>query len=186
MEAAMATMTERGYLATTVEDIARQASVSLTVFYEHFDSKEDIFIALLNAGKTKLFEVALPAFQEPAEWPEKVRSAFETTFAFFAAEPVFARLAKVEAYAAGTNVLDRRDSMIAAEMDGFLGLGYVLAPKTPAIYGEAIGGAIYELLHRLAQGAGTESTSSAAPLATYIALAPFLGPDKACAVANGE
>ena len=35
------------------------------------------------------------------------------------------------------------------------------------------------------RGGGTESLPRIAPLMTYVALAPFLGAEEACAVANG-
>ena len=156
MAATLATMTERGYQATTVEDIAKHASVSLTTFHEHFDSKEDIFIAVLDAGKVQLFARTLPAFQRSKNWPEGVRAAFEAMFAFFAAEPAFARVAMIEVLAAGTTALDRGDRTIEG-LERFLGPGYELEPTTPPIAAEAIGEAICELLYRQAQSTSQES-----------------------------
>ena len=36
------------------------------------------------------------------------------------------------------------------------------------------------------KGGGAESMQEVAPLATYITLAPFIGAEQACTVANGD
>lgn len=45
---------------------------------------------------------------------------------------------------------------------------------------------MYELIYSQVRSGGAKSLPQAAPLMTYIALAPFLGAEKACAVANGD
>jgi hypothetical protein len=106
-------------------------------------------------------------------------------FAFFAAEPAFARMAMVEVYAAGTAALDRRDRTVGS-LQVLLDPGFERAPKTPRIASEAIGGATYALIYRQIRSEGPESLPMLTPSATYIALAPFLGPAEALAVANGR
>jgi AcrR family transcriptional regulator len=64
--------------------------------------------------------------------------------------------------------------------------GYQLAPDTSPIAAEAIGGAIYALIYDQVKAGGPESLPQIAPLATYITLAPFLGAEEACAVANND
>jgi hypothetical protein len=62
----------------------------------------------------------------------------------------------------------------------------VESPETTPIAPEAIGGAIYALLHDQMRAGSPPRLAQIAPLATYITLAPFLGAEAACAVANGE
>jgi AcrR family transcriptional regulator len=182
--AATAAIVERGYPAATVGEIAERASASLSTFYEHFDGKEDVFVAALEAGQAQMFEATLPAFQEAQEWPAAVRGAFAAMTDFLAEQPSFARLAIVEIFSGTTRALERRDRTIEG-LQAVLVPGYERAPATPAIAAEAIGGATYELVYRQVRSGGAESLPRAAPLMTYVALAPFLGADEACAVANG-
>jgi AcrR family transcriptional regulator len=45
-EAAMVVFTRKGYAATTLVDIAKEAGVSSSALYQYFRSKEDLFLAL--------------------------------------------------------------------------------------------------------------------------------------------
>src|SRR5581483_200453 len=54
LDAALAVFVERGYVASTVEDIIERAGTSRRTFYAHFRSKVDIFI---EAGATLLPEI---------------------------------------------------------------------------------------------------------------------------------
>jgi AcrR family transcriptional regulator len=185
VRAATETVVEKGYQGTTIADIVAAAAVSLTTFYRHFDGKDDVLTTALDASQGRLFEMTLPAYKGAADWPAAVRSAFETMFALFTEEPAFARLALVEIYAAGASALDRRDRTID-ELVGFLAPGYERSPEVSPVAAEAIGGAIQALLHEQVCRHGPESLPELAPTATYLTLAPFLGAEEACAVANGE
>jgi AcrR family transcriptional regulator len=48
VEAASQTFAERGYLGASMERIAAAAGVSAPLLYEHFDSKKDLYIELLD------------------------------------------------------------------------------------------------------------------------------------------
>ena len=173
--AATETIAERGYPAATIGEIVERASASLSTFYEHFEGKEDVFVAALEAGQAQLFAVTQPAYRRAKEWPAAVRASFEAMVDFLAAHPAFAQLAMVEIFSGTTRALERRDRTVEGLM-GFLDPGYERSPKTPAIAAEAIGGAVYELVYRRVRSGGVESLPQAAPLMTYLALAPFLGP----------
>jgi hypothetical protein len=51
---------------------------------------------------------------------------------------------------------------------------------------EAIAATVYALLREQLRKDGPASLGTAVPLATYITLVTFVGPDRALAVANGE
>ncbi|MFE2551187.1 TetR/AcrR family transcriptional regulator [Streptomyces sp. NPDC059355] len=65
-ETAAALFAERGYEATTVEDIAAAAGVSLRTFYRYCSSKEDALTPLVTSGVGQLVD-ALAA--QPADEP---------------------------------------------------------------------------------------------------------------------
>jgi hypothetical protein len=51
---------------------------------------------------------------------------------------------------------------------------------------EAVAATVYALLREQVRSDGPESLGAVIPLATYITLVTFVGPDRALAVANGE
>jgi AcrR family transcriptional regulator len=176
---------EKGYPATTVGAIVERGSTSLTTFYSYFADKEEAVLAALDSGAALLLAAVLPAFRRSPEWPLAIRGAFGAMFAYAQEEPAFARLGALEVYAAGGRALAQRDQVMEG-LQALLAPGYELAPTTSPIAAEAIGGAIYALTYDQIRAAGPESLPEIAPLATYIALAPFLGPEQACEVANGD
>jgi AcrR family transcriptional regulator len=171
--------------ATTIDEIVGLAGVSLSTFYEHYEGKEEAVAAALDAGEARLFALIGPAYKRAKDWPGAVRAAFEAMFAFFAAEPQLARMAMVEVYTAASATRERRERTIRA-LQRYLAPGYELSPGTPAIAAEAIGGATYALVYEQIRRHGPRSLPRVAPLATYLALAPFLGAEEACAGARGQ
>ncbi len=71
-------------------------------------------------------------------------------------------------------------------MQALLVPGYELKPDASPVAAEAIGGAIYSMIYDQVRRGATESMQEIAPLATYVTLAPFIGVEEACAVANGD
>jgi AcrR family transcriptional regulator len=177
-------ISERGFPKASVRGIIARASTSSETFYKHFDGKEDVFAAALDAGGERLGATIRDAYDGETRWPDAVRASLEAICDFLAQERAFAQLALVAILTGTTSVLDRRDRGIGS-LQRFLEPGYEEAPQTPAIAAEAIGGAIWELIYRRVRAGGAESLGEAAPLLTYLALAPFLGAEEACAVANG-
>jgi AcrR family transcriptional regulator len=184
MAAACETVAERGYQAARVEEFVARASVSLSTFYEHFDGKEDVVAATLEAGQAQLLAATLPAYRRARGWPGAVRASFEAMTDFLAAHPSFARLGIVEIFSGTMRALERRDRTIEG-LERFLDPGFEQSPETPRIAAEAIGGATYTLIYERIRSEGPQGLPGVAPLMTYIALAPFLGAEEACEVANG-
>jgi glutathione S-transferase len=126
----------------------------------------------------------LPAFRRAPDWQNAVHQAFEAMFAFGVEEPEYSRLGAVEMYAAGKRALETRDR-IMEPLEALLGPGYELAPETPPIAAEAIGGAIHALAHDQVKARGPESLPELVPMSTYLTLAPFLGAEEAYELALG-
>ena len=87
---------ERGYRATTVTEIVKAASVSSRVFYEHFSSKEECFLAAFDAVLGHLQELIAAAVEPHSDWPQQVIATLRTALRFFTAESDLARLCLVE------------------------------------------------------------------------------------------
>jgi AcrR family transcriptional regulator len=178
LRALAATVAEKGYAATTVAEVIERAATSYRVFYGHFASKEEAFLAALDSGSAQMLASVLPAFHRARSWPQSVRAAYEAMFAFALEEPEYTRLGAVEMFTVGSEALRRRDGVMEG-LEALLTPGYESAPETPPIAAEAIGGAIYALIHDQVKRKGAESLPELAPMATYMTLAPFLGAEEA-------
>jgi len=185
MRAVAEAVAERGYVETTLDDIVSRASCSLSTFYSYFENKEEAMLATLDRGGALLLATVLPAFRRGGEWPQAVRTALGAMLSYAVEEPAFAKLGAVDVYAAGRRALEQRDQVMEG-MGVLLAQGYEIEPAASPIAAEAIGGAIYALTYDQVQTGGPESLPEIAPLATYIALTPFLGPAEAARVANGD
>lgn len=177
---------EDGYAALTVEGIAERAAVSLHAFYEHFNGKEDAFLVAYEVGHAKGLSVVERAFATQADWRLGVRDGISALFDFLASEPAFAHLALVEALTATRRTAERASDGIAAYAEmlipGAEEASELVLP--PAVTIEAIAGGIFELCLTYALQGRTESLSELLPRATYFALAPFIGPERAGSLAS--
>jgi AcrR family transcriptional regulator len=174
LRALAATVADRGYKATTVAEVVDRAQTSQRVFYGHFDNKEEALLAALDSGSAQMLAAVLPAFRRADSWQESVRAAYEAMLAFGIEEPEYTQLGAVEMYTAGRRALQTRDAVMAG-LEELLMPGFELAPQTPPIAPEAIGGAIYALINQQVKTKGPESMPELVPMATYITLAPFVG-----------
>jgi AcrR family transcriptional regulator len=176
---------EKGYGAMNTDDIAARASISLSTFYEHFTDKRDALLAALEMGGAQITASAVPAARRAGDWQDSVRALYEAMCAYFVAEPAMAQLATVGVYGAGPQALARRDRVIES-LSEMLSPGFEENPEAPRASAEAIGGAVYALMREQVRRAGPQSLTAVIPLATYLTLVGFVGPERAWAVANGE
>jgi AcrR family transcriptional regulator len=114
--AALAQVTaERGYKATTITEIVKVASVSTRAFYEHFEGKEEIFLAAFEAVLDHLEELLAAAVEPVPDWPHRVIAALRAALSFFDAEPDLARLVLVEPITATSTIAVRfREAVVSA------------------------------------------------------------------------
>jgi AcrR family transcriptional regulator len=68
---------EDGYPGTTIAEIVRRARTSRRTFYEHFDSREACFVALLTDANAEQVRQISAAVDATAPWPDQVRQAIE-------------------------------------------------------------------------------------------------------------
>jgi AcrR family transcriptional regulator len=174
-----------GFAALNVEDIAEQAAVSLKAFYEHFAGKEDAFLVAYEIGHGKGLAFAERAYIAESDWRLGVRAGIAALFEFLATEPSFAHIALIDVLIATARTAERSNVGVQA-------FARMLVPRTEEAPGrspvlavtiEAIAGGVFELcLHYAFQGRIRELPELTVS-ATYVALAPFLGPEEAARVA---
>jgi len=56
LDSALAVFADRGYHASSIDDIAREAGVSKALIYEHFPSKQELYAELIEHHADELFE----------------------------------------------------------------------------------------------------------------------------------
>lgn len=177
---------EKGYAATKIADIAAAASISQSTFYAHFEDKREALTTALDYSGAQLSAMTLPAVRRARAWPDAVRIAYGSMCGFLAAEPAFARLRTVAIYAVGPEAIEQRDAAATKILASILPAPSAGGPEISPLVAEAIIGAVYMAIHEHVRKHGTDSLPELAPLLTYVTLAPLLGPERACEVANGD
>lgn len=72
-----ASIAERGYAATTIADIVREAQTSRRTFYAEFATREECYIELLRATIETLAQRIAAAVDVEASWPSQVAQAVD-------------------------------------------------------------------------------------------------------------
>jgi AcrR family transcriptional regulator/Mn-dependent DtxR family transcriptional regulator len=176
---------ERGYGGATIHEVAKQGSMSPSTFYANFRDKEDALLAAIDSAGAQLVTATMTAFHRSADWGAAVRAAIGSGLNFLASRPAMAQLLAVELFAGGMKAVARRGQTLSP-LAGLLAQGYRIRPETPPIATEAIAGGIAELVNLRIRKDGPASLPALAPICAYIALAPFLGAERATEVANGD
>ncbi|MBX7452195.1 TetR/AcrR family transcriptional regulator [Mycolicibacterium sp. 3033] len=106
-KALAAVMSINGFANTTVDDVIKEAKVSRATFYEHFDSKQDLFMSGYGRAQRHMIASirALPVSGTPME---RFGVMLDRYLGFIALDPVTARLYLLEVYAAGPDAMRRR------------------------------------------------------------------------------
>jgi AcrR family transcriptional regulator len=92
-EAATALFAERGYAATTIDDIVTAAGVTKPMLYRHFESKQALVMSLLERHRDELAAAPLDVLlaTEQAPFPERLDAMLDAWFGYVEAHP-FVRL----------------------------------------------------------------------------------------------
>jgi AcrR family transcriptional regulator len=181
----LAAVGEEGYVPTTVADVIKRAGVSRKTFYEHFNDKEDCYIAALDVVLTKFGAALAETFKAEGNWRSGIRAALDLMVDTLVQDPGIGRACLVEPLAAGPAGLERIDQIVAAFTE-YLDRGRKesgLGRKMPPSVGEGVVGACHRVLSaRLINGTLTERPP-VLPTLVYLALSPYIGPEAAAAEA---
>jgi AcrR family transcriptional regulator len=169
---------DRGYGQVTVEEIVKQASMSPTTFYAEFADKREAMLAAIDSAGAQMVAATLPAFRRNADWPAALRTAFIDLLAYLASRPALARLVFVEAYAAGTDALQRRAEALSP-LTALLAPGAVHTQSPSGVVTEIVWAAVLGMIQQQIRESGAHTLPALAPSLTFIALGPYLGSDAA-------
>jgi AcrR family transcriptional regulator len=152
----------KGYGPVAVADVIARAGVSRKTFYEHFDNKEECFLAAYDAGVELILDAIDAAIRDAAPGgPLAIARAGTARYLeTLAANPAFARTFLIEVLAAGPRALERRARVHArfAEQLATIDRAARGSGGQPSPYAfRACVGAIHELVtdHVLRRGAET-------------------------------
>jgi AcrR family transcriptional regulator len=115
LEAMLASVAERGYLATTVPQVVADARVSRNAFYALFRDKTDCFLAVCDHLAEDLLDELFAVRAD--DWTAALREGTATYLRFWQERPAFARTYFVELPAAGPRAVAQRDRQYARFRD---------------------------------------------------------------------
>jgi AcrR family transcriptional regulator len=174
---------EGGYSRLTAQAIAERADISERAFLAHFKSKDEAFAAAVELGHMKALALVDRARAGARDWGDAVRHAVYVWLEFLASEPLFTRMAFVDAPLAGP-AMTRRAYEHALGYTRLLLDGAPQRRRPPQIAPEAAVQGIFELaFHHAIQGKAEELLQVTRE-ATYLVLAPFLGVTEAAELSN--
>jgi len=71
-----------GYHSVSMDTVAKEAGVTKPILYDHFPSKRDLYLALLDADLTTLHDRVRAALDAPTGNRERIRQSFKAYFDF--------------------------------------------------------------------------------------------------------
>jgi AcrR family transcriptional regulator len=181
LAAMIATVTEIGYNALTVQNVLARAGISRPTFYEQFEDKEDCFLAAFDACTAQMWEriEAAVASAGPG-WREQLRSGIATLLQFIAEEREAARVVIVEARASSPAGLLRRDAVLdrfASCIDALVREDLDESPS--AIAAAGVVGGIESVLYARLQKGETGDLDALLPSLMYFAVLAYAGNEAA-------
>jgi AcrR family transcriptional regulator len=185
----VAVCAEKGYPATTVEDVTARAGVSRRTFCDLFTDKEDCFVAAYDRiAERALGEVSEAFAAGKGGWPRQLATGLRALIELFGAEPPLARVVIVEVLAAGRRALEHRDAALARFIVFFEG-GHARLPammEGQELLAQAVIGGLYEALYSYILDGQTERLPELMPDLVYCALVPYIGHTAALAAGEAE
>jgi AcrR family transcriptional regulator len=176
----------RGYRATTITEVVKFASVSTRDFYEHFDDKEECFLATFDAVRDHLGDLIATAGASRPDWPGQVIAALRAALEFFSDEPDLARLFLLESVSATPTIAIRFRETVLACVPA-LAAGRAELADADSLLPEAessIIGGIVSLATRSIVAGDTDKLPDLLPDLAEFALSPYLGLDRALELAS--
>ena len=176
LDAVVRAVAERGYARVTVADVVGVAGVSRRTFYEHFEDKQDCFLAAYRTGVEFIIgEIVGVAGEAEEDWRVRLRVALDTYTHVLASEPTFARTLLIDVLGAGSEAIELRQQLYELFVQRFHGLSERAAEEDPAIgavpdvFLRALVGGIGELVQQHILREGAETLPALAPTLVQIA-----------------
>ena len=171
----------KGFGPVTLAAITARARVNYRVFRRLFASKGDLFVTLLEIGSRRTLATTFSAYFDPGAWPERVWAAGRAYTQFVASNPTIAHVGFVDSYASGPRAAEAMDktlkafTLFLADGDGHVATGRECPPQLAR---DAIAATIFDLGYAHCRSGKSTELTDLLPQAVFIALTPYLGPDR--------
>ncbi len=175
---------ERGAPRASVAHIVERAGISRRTFYEHFEDREDCFLAAFDYALGRAREAVVPAYESGGAWRERVRAGLAALLGFFDEQPGLGALLVIDALGAGPRALERRkellDALIAVVDEGREEVRAGQEP--PPLAADGVVGAVFNVLHarmlerRVGHGADVRRAGAVSPRAGDRSLLALVNP----------
>ncbi|HVY79059.1 MAG TPA: TetR/AcrR family transcriptional regulator [Solirubrobacterales bacterium] len=167
----------QGYPATSLNQVVKTAGVARHTFYEHFESKEALFLSVFDRAAEGALRVTREAIEAaPDPWEEKARAALTALLAHLAADLTLARVCLLESQSAGPEALARYEATLH-EFADLLRSGrdsLAAAAEYPqSLEDITVGGLAWMVGRRLAED--PEGIEQLLPRALEFLLTPYVG-----------
>ncbi|MEX0973507.1 MAG: TetR/AcrR family transcriptional regulator [Solirubrobacterales bacterium] len=183
LEAMVRMSAAKGYEATTVADVVEYAGVSSETFESMFADKEACFLEAYDAVFDVVIAHVTAAFEAASDepWPERIAAGLGALIELLAMEADIARMAMVEATAAGDDARERYRAMFT-RFTPFLEEGRTYSGQAEELPADtarfAVGGAASLIFDEVRAGRGPE-LKRILPDLVFAVLMPYLGPEAA-------
>ncbi|MEJ7876623.1 MAG: TetR/AcrR family transcriptional regulator [Solirubrobacterales bacterium] len=92
LEAALEIFSERGFSEASLDDVAVRGGISKALIYEHFDSKRELQLVLLDTYMHDLIEAVVLAIAKAETDEERLRAGIESFLVYASERPEVLRL----------------------------------------------------------------------------------------------
>jgi AcrR family transcriptional regulator len=170
----------KGYPALSLEEIVSEAAISLQTFYEHFEGKEEAFLATFEMAHSKAMAAINRSLDLRLSWAENVRLGITALTEIIASEPAAGKLACVDILIAYPHMTGRVDEANFSYIE-LLDIGdtgnYPNMP--PPVVREAVVGGLFELMHDYILRGHPERLPDLVDHMMYFLITPFAGSEVA-------
>lgn len=165
---------KEGYATLTVPRVRAAAGVSRRSFDTHFEGVSDCFLATLETLSGRALDTAAPLYLEADDWASGTHRMIANLCRRLAGDPTLASLAFVEVFSPGPEAIHWRGEMIA-KLAARLRRDAPPAWRPSQFAAEASVGAMWGVIHHFVSAGRGARLPLAAPVLSYLALAPALG-----------
>jgi AcrR family transcriptional regulator len=181
-----ALLTDQTFAETTMEQVAKRASMSVRTLYANFAGRDELILAAIDSAGAQAVAAVLPAYRRQPSPPDGIRAALAALLGLLASRPNLAHLLLFGAYEGGGPTLRKRAEALRPLETLLTRTAPTNLPVSRAVLAEALLDGILWLARRRMSEAGPGALPGLAPICAYIALAPMLGPEQATAAAEGK
>ncbi len=166
-----------GFRQMTPPQIADAAGVRVAAFFRHFASKEECFLAALDAVGNDLRRIAASADTDTDEWPRALQAMIGRLLAYLAARPDYALALCTVAPASGAAGIEHNLRLVQD-------LARLVTRSAPArarsrLARETAQGAIWHIIQSETLTGNISDLRYRGDAVSYVVMVPFIGPERA-------